>query len=52
MGYADRYRCSGCSLIFGDPAEWRVQDRAPANSAQARVIRDAPHSSLQGSGGL
>ena len=26
MAYADRYRCSGCSLTFSDPAEWRRSD--------------------------
>jgi DNA-directed RNA polymerase subunit RPC12/RpoP len=41
MGYADRYRCSGCSLTFTDPAEWRVQDRPHANSTQVRVMREA-----------
>ena len=52
MGYADRYRCSGCSLTFSGPAEWRLQDRAHAHSTQARVIREAPHLSPYASGGL
>ena len=52
MGYADRYRCSGCSLTFSDPAEWRVQDRPHTNSTQARVMREAPLSSPHASGGL
>lgn len=35
MGYADRYRCSGCSLTFSDPTEWHVQNGPTANAAQA-----------------
>lgn len=52
MGYADRYRCSGCSLTFTDPAEWRVQERAHANSTQARVMREAPLLSPHAAGSL
>ena len=52
MGYADRYRCSGCSLTFTDPAEWRLQDRPHTNSPQGRVMREAPPPSPHASGGL
>lgn len=52
MGYADRYRCSGCSFTFIDPAEWRVQDRARAASTLPQVARDAPTYSTSSSGGM
>ncbi len=52
MGYADRYRCSGCSLTFDDPAQWRVQDGAYTNSTQPRLVREAAHVSPHASSGL
>ena len=52
MAYANRYRCSGCSLTFTDPAEWRVQDRPGTNSKQALVMRESPLLSPHASGGL
>jgi len=51
MGYADRYRCSGCPLTFSDRSEWRVQNEPHANS-QLRVVRGAQQSSPHTSGGL
>lgn len=52
MGYADRYRCSGCSLIFSNPAEWRVPDRTRASSTLPAVARNAPTYSTSASGGM
>jgi hypothetical protein len=43
MGYADRYRCSGCPLTFSDPAEWRREDRARVTPARPRVERETTH---------
>ena len=39
MAYADRYRCSGCSLTFSDPAEWRRSENATISTGHAQ--RDA-----------
>jgi hypothetical protein len=35
MTYADRYRCSGCSLTFGDAAEWRRSETASVGAGHA-----------------
>jgi len=52
MGYANRYRCSGCSLTFANPVEWRLQEGPHANSTQSPVIREATQLSTYPSGGL
>ena len=36
MAYADRYRCSGCSLTFSDPAEWRRSENARISGAHTQ----------------
>jgi hypothetical protein len=40
MAHAGRYRCSGCSLTFSDPAEWRRSENATTKSAE-HTQRDA-----------
>ena len=52
MGYADCYRCSGCSLTFSDPVEWRRQDGLHASSTQPPMNRDATRFSPCASGRL
>ena len=44
MAYADRYRCSGCSLTFSDPAEWRRSDNATTSAAHALRVATGPSS--------
>lgn len=43
MAYANRYRCSGCSLTFSDPAEWRRTENTAITAGHPQ--RDTPSSS-------
>lgn len=44
MAYADRYRCSGCSLTFSDPTEWRRSVNATMNASRALRVATGPSS--------
>jgi DNA-directed RNA polymerase subunit RPC12/RpoP len=40
MGYVDRYGCSGCSLTFGSPSEWRSVDQASGVRMAPAIVPD------------
>ena len=42
MAYADRYRCSGCSLTFSDSAEWRRSENATMSTAHTQRDTTGP----------
>ena len=44
MAYADRYRCSGCSLTFSDSAEWRRSENASISAAHTQRDTTGPSS--------
>jgi len=48
MAYADRYRCSGCSMTFGDPSEWRRSEKAAVSVGHAQRDTTGPSSASFG----
>ena len=44
MAYADRYRCSGCSLTFSNPAEWRRSENASITAVHTQRDTTGPSS--------
>lgn len=43
LGYSNRYRCSGCTLSFTDPAQW--WGAVPRDSASHQSALSEPQSS-------